>query len=211
MKKNTWLKAFIPSLILMALGALLAVLKIGMRFEGAAAHMIRFSQMGWSIVIIVAFALIYGFVRYDKAGALTLSAAVLHDMGLSLATASLLGAVLKLSLYYPVTLMLTVVFTFCQSIPVMREARKILRSSSRKETPMEVIPAAAVKQTNGVRMMGMQIAILLIAVGLLAGNAHMLSLLAPLAVSLLVSVYTATSVTGVVWQAASLRFRNKKN
>lgn len=204
------------SAALAALGILLAVLKIGFKFDVTSAASMNLTQLWLCMLAAVIFGLLYGFVRFDRANATALAAATLHDLLLTFALSVLLSLVLPgltqvpAANTLPAVLMLTVLCTYCQTMLVMRDARMTARTTSRKDVSYEDAAKGAVASSRPLRLRCLVMALLFAVAAAVGGGMGVLSVVAPLLLAMAVSYYSAESITPYVWAACAARMKVRK-
>lgn len=203
-------KVFIPSAIVVLVGLVLSLLSIGMKFQASAGDMVSLNALFMSIVAVVVTSFIFAAVRYNTPTGLVLGIVVLHDQLLTLALVAIISIVLPQSNIMPIMVIFSVVFTFAQNLPVIREIRDLRKSNSIRDMSNEMVADMAVKSTRGLRIASAVLAGLFIVAGLVSGNSKFMYALSPLVVGLLVSLYSASTLTGKLWLDFSPRMTKRK-
>lgn len=203
---------------IIALAGIAAVLaKAALRVSDAAQGVFDYGTLLAAVCAAVVVALVYGFVRFDRAHGLTLAAVTLHDLLVTFAVTALLSIVLPdlsaapgiYSLSY--ALILTVAFTFAQSLIVLQSARKTVRATSRRDVSYAEAAAMAAKGTRCLRV-EVTVAALVVALGIavFGGLNRTLPVVCPMVVSALVSLFSACKVTPALWCAFSEKLKSRK-
>ena len=211
-KRSSW----ILSAIVVVIGAVVLLTKVGMKLDPAASAAVDYSQLLFCSLAAVVLALFYGFLRFDRANAIALSAAVLHDLLVTMALVVLLSAVLPRIAAVPaattlaVTVLLSVAFTFCQSIPILRAARHIVRTTSRRDVSLDDAAKMAVAETRSFRVTVSLPVLLLVVAAVVAGGIQMLSVLIALPVALAVSHFSAELITPTLWAGSAAKLKPRK-
>lgn len=203
-------KAWLLSAALMALGLAIALAGIGLKFYANMRDAIDLSQMFICMLAVVLFSFAYGAVRHSLAAGATLGLIALHDQLLTLALVSLVSILVPQSQNLPYMVVLAVVFTYCQSLPVLRAAIELRASTPLRDMDHAQVAAQAVSQTAKLRLYGTIIALLLLAAGFISGNGLLAAFLAPLLIALLVSVFSARFILPSLWVAMTTRLTHNK-
>lgn len=203
-------KVFIPSAIVVLAALVLSLLKIGMKFQDSAGDMVSLNALFTGIVAVVITSFIFAAVRYNAATGLVLGLVVLHDQLLTLALVAIISILLPQSNIMPIMVIFSVVFTFAQNLPVIREIRDLRHSNSIRDMSNEMVVDVAVKSTGGLRIASAVLAGLFIVAGLVSGNSKLMYALSPLVVGLLVSLYSASTLTSKLWLDFSPRMTKRK-
>lgn len=206
MKKTTLsIKRLAPSLLVMAAGLVLALAGLAPKFMTSASDMINFSQMYIGILVAVAVIFCFGAVRYSLAVGVNLAVISLHDLLLTLALTALLSLVLPQASIMPVMVLFAPVFTFTQSLPVIRAARDLRMANSTRDMSNEQVADEATRSTKGLRLGSAVLALLFIIAGA-AGGMKLAGALLPLLAGLVAALVASCTLTGNVWLCASARF-----
>lgn len=214
--KKTRRSAWMLSAIIIVVGALAALTGLGLKLGPAAKAAVDIPQLLFCSLAAAVLAFFYGFIRFDRANAITLGAAVLHDLLLTMALTVLLSVVLPRVTKVPaattlaITVLLTVAFTFCQTIPILRAARHIVRTTSRRDVSLDEAAKMAVAETRSFRITVSVPALLLMAAAVVAGGIPMLAVLIVLPVALAVSYYSAERVTPMLWADCAAKLKTRK-
>lgn len=203
-------KMFIPSLLVMVVALAAVLAGLAPRFQASAADMINFPQLYISIAIAVIIAFCFGAVRYNMAVGFNLAIISLHDLLLTLALTALLSLALAQASIMPVLVIFAPVFTFAQSMPVIRAARDLRAANSVRDMSDVQAAEEASKSSKGLRVSGAVLALLFIAAGA-AGGFKLAGALIPLLAGLVASLYSSSLLTGKVWLCTNARFgKNRK-
>ncbi|NLC32981.1 MAG: hypothetical protein GX781_06755 [Clostridiales bacterium] len=209
-KKMDAYKVLIPSLLVTLVGLVLSLLQIGMKFQAGAGDMVSLNALFVSIVAVAVTSFIFAAVRYNAATGLVLGIVTLHDQVLTLAIVAILSMILPQANIMPIMVIFSVAFTFAQSLPVIREIRDLRHSNSIRDMSNEMVVDKAVKSTDGLRIASTVLAGLFIIAGLFSGNIKFVYALSPLVVGLLVSLYSARTLTSKLWLDYSPRMNKRK-
>ena len=204
------LKAMIPSAILAVAGLVLALLGIGLKFQASAGDMVSLNNLYVGILAVVLTSFVFAAVRYNLSTGLVLGIVTLHDQLLTLALVAIVSIVLPQANIMPIMVIFSVVFTFAQNLPVIREIRDLRHANSLRDMSNEMVVELAVKSTKGLRLASAILAALFIAAGFISGNSKFLFSLSPLVIGLLVSLYSSSVLTALLWQTLSPRYSKKK-
>lgn len=209
-KNEKILKAMLPSAILVLAGIALALLGIGLKFQASAGDMINLSGLYLSMLAVIITSFVFAAVRYNLATGLVLGLLSLHDQLLTFALVSILSIILPQADIMPTMVIFSIVFTFAQNLPVIREIRDLRHANSIRDMSNEMVVDMAVKRTGGLRMASAILAALFIAAGLISGNSKFMYTLSPLVIGLLVSIYSSSVLTSTLWHTFSPRYSKKK-
>ena len=203
-------KALYPSLLVIVAGIAVAAAGIGLKFLGSGREMVAMDALYISMAVTVLVTFIFGLVRYSLAVGLTLGAVALHDQLLTLAVVALVSIALPQTVVMPVMVIFSIVFTYCQSWPIIRAMHELRTANSQRDMDNDQIAAAAVRQTAGLRLVAVIMAALLIIAGAVSGNAALVGAMVPLAVGLIVSFYSAVCIIPSLWMMCAARFGKRK-
>ncbi len=173
------------------------------RFYASDARMINFTQMWLCMGAAVVFSFVFGILRYSLAAGAALGFAVLHDLLVTYALTGLIAVLLPQSANLPLALMLTVACTYCQTLPRLRTARQIYRSTSLRDITLDEIAVKAANSNPLPLIVAPVMALLVIIAAAVSGNVRMLASVLPLAIALVVSVFSARAITPYVWSAVA--------
>ena len=203
------------SIAIIIVGIALALTGMSFTFEGPAKYVVELSQIWLCMLAGVVFALLFGFVRYDRVHALALSASVLHDYLMSFAIISIVSLILPgitqipAANAVPFILVSTIAFTLAQALPVINKAAQLYRSTSRREMPVDDIVVNSVKESRNIRL-SILVVELIFLVALLFGGKGMIAVIIPIIVIALVSFYSAENLASHFWALAISKLRPKK-
>ncbi len=215
MKKSS-VPFLVFSLLIAAAGILIAVLKLGFVFNGTAASMINVTQMWLCMLAGVIFSLLYGFVRFDRAHAVALAFAALHDFLLTFALTAIATMVLPKMTSIPAASTLTtaivvsIAFVYCQTMIVLREGRQVIRTTSRRDVTLEDAAGLAVSNSRALRVrVVVALLVLVLAVSLVGGMGLFVAFV-PVIISIFVSFYSAEKLTPYVWASSAAVLKGRK-
>ena len=114
-----------------------------------------------------------------------------------------IALVLPQSATLPLALLLTVAWTYCQTLPRLRVARQIYRSTSLRDTTMDEIAVKAANSNPMPLIVAPAMALLIFIAVAVSGNVRLLASILPLAVALVVSIYSARAISPFVWSAVA--------
>lgn len=197
-RKNA-LNTLIISALVALVALVLTLLGMGMKFNFGAAAVMDYKALFLAILAAAAVSFLFGWLRYNLAGALTLGIAVVHDQLLSLALCAILSLVFGLSAYLPAFLLCGVAATYCFTVPWLREARLQLRSASSRDMTRERAAALAFEKTRPLCIFALAAAVLLLVAFLVSGNAAMAGNLLPLFTGLVSAALSARLMTPSLW------------
>lgn len=203
-------RALYLSLLVIVAGIAVAAAGIGLKFLGSAREMVAFDALYICMAVAVAVTFVFGALRYSLAIGITAGLVALHDQLLTLAVMALVSIVLPQTAVMPILIVFSIVFTYCQSWPVIRAMHELRAANSVRDMDNGQVAAAAVRQTAGLRLAAVIGAALLVVAGAVGGNAALVGALAPLAVGLLVSFYSSMCVTPSLWVKSAARFGKRK-
>lgn len=200
--KKSAVNTMVLSLLVVLVGLALALGGLGLKMHGGSAHMINFTQLFLCMLAAVVFSFAYGWVRHSLAEGISLMAAVLHDLLLSFGLVAILGVVVPQAASLPLLVMMTVVFTYAQTFPLLQELRNLRNANSVRDMGHEEVARHAVRQTARLRLVGLLIAGLLLVAAGVSGNLRLAGQALALCVGLLVSFYAAQRLTPGIWVMA---------
>lgn len=216
MKKCAY-SSFMPGLLVALLGAAAVATGIAFKVSAAASGMFNVGDMAWAAVAAAVVALVYGFVRFDRAHAVTLCLVMAHNLLAAFGLTALVSIVFPAVSSVPAVqslsaAMLTVVaFTFFQSFVVLFHARRIVRSTSRREVPYEEAGRRAVRETAALRMECTLGAIVLtLCIAGFGGFGGTLAVVCPIVAAAAVSQYTGCFATGSVWASFAQKLGTRR-
>ncbi len=208
--RSSAMMTLIASLVVAALGIVLAVTGTGLKFYSQTVHSAELVQMAWSMLAVVIVLFVFGVVRYDLAGGLSLGVAALHDQLLTLALASIASLAFPLSYSMPALVVASAVYTCCFNIPVLREARLIGRTVSQREHTRDEVAAMAVKKSMPVLIVLAVVSLLIFLAFVLSGSSLMLGFMLPMLAGILAAFLSATRITPYVWAYAASRSKSRR-
>ncbi|MGI6215759.1 MAG: hypothetical protein ACOYIT_07820 [Christensenellales bacterium] len=212
---NKLKKSLTISVLIILAGAILALAGIALPFEGSAKYAVEFPQIWLCMLASVVFALLFGFARVDRAHAAAMSLALLNDFLLSLSVTAIASLIIKgvsempAAVVFPITMMLSFVFSFAQSTVVLRSANRLMRTTTRKEKPLEQIAEEAPKASMKGRI-GMLIVSFVFLLALAFGGKKLIPIAAPLMLSSLVAFFTSGCITAQIWAIFTKKFKFKQ-
>lgn len=188
----------------------LALSGVAPRFNFGAVSTVSFTALWLAILAAVAISFLFGWARYDAGTGFTLCIAMLHDQLLSLALASLISVVFGLSSVMPALAIAGAVFTCLFSIPVLREARTVAKSTSLREMSRDEVAELAVKNTRTpARLTGVVVLLGFVAF-IVSGNLSMIGAILPLITGLIAAIFSSCLITPYIWAAFSARRTGKR-
>lgn len=205
---KTALNALIISIVACLLALALTLFGKGLRFQFGAEATISYLPLWLAMLAAVIVSFFFGWVRYDLAGGIALGAAVLHDQLLSFALTAILSLVFGLSSYLPAFLVAGVAFTYMFTVPVLRDARTLLKGNT--SMGREAAAAQAVKNTRPLKFIVVAIAVLVFLAFLVSGNMAMAGNLLPLVTGLLAAAFSSCLVTPYIWAAIVIRSKKRR-
>lgn len=208
--RSSAMMTLIASLVVAALGIALAATGAGLKFYSQSVQAAELVRMAWSMLAVVILLFVFGFVRYDLAGALSLGVAALHDQLLTLALSAIVSLALPLSYSMPALVVGGAVFTCCFSIPVIREARLVDRSVSRREHTRDEVAEMAVKKAMPVLFVLAVVALLIFLAYVVSGSSLMLGFMLPMLAGIAAAFLSATRIAPYVWAAVASRSKPRK-
>lgn len=216
MKKST-VSTLAVSGVIIAVGVVAVLARLAFNMSEAARGMFDYGALLAAGCAAVVLALMYGFVRFDRAHGLTLAAVTLHDMLLTFAVTALasivLPAVAAVPAVYslPYALVMAALFTLAQSLIVLQRARKIVRTTSRREVSYAEAAQMAAGETRCLRLEVTTVA-LVVMLGIAGMGAFKTALpvVCPLVVAALVSLYSACKLTPALWTVFSEKLKGRK-
>lgn len=205
---KTALNALIVSVLVSLVALALTLFGKGLRFRFGAEATMAYLPLWLAMLAAVVISFFFGWVRYDLAGGIALGAAVLHDQLLSLALTAILSLVFGLSSYAPAFLVAGLTFTYMMSVPVIRDARTLVRGNA--NLSREAAAAQAVKSTRPLKFTVVIIAVLVLLAFLIGGNSAMVGSLLPLLTGLLAAAFSSCLITPSIWAALALRSKKRR-
>lgn len=197
-------KGFFPSLVLLALALAALLADIAPKYVGSAGDMINFTQLFICVAVAVVVALCFGVVRYSLGLGLGLAAITLHDLLLTFSLTVLLGFVFEQGAIMPVLVIFAPVFTFVQSLPVIRAARDLRAATPQRDMSDAQVASEATKATGSLRIGSAVLALVFIVAGAFGGM-KVVGTLIPLLAGVLASLYSSAVLTGAIWQNANAK------
>lgn len=203
---------------IIAVAGIVAVLAhFALKMSDAAQGMFEYGSLLAAGCTAVVLALAYGFVRFDRVHGIVLAAVTLHDLLVTFAVTALASIVMpglsSVPAVYslPYALVLAALFTLAQSLIVLQRARKIARTTSRREVSYEEAAAMATKETRCLRL-EVTAAALVIMLGIagFGGFKNTLAVVCPMVVAALVSLYSACRLTAALWMVFSEKIKSSK-
>lgn len=205
---KTALNALIVSIVACLLALALTLFGKGLRFQFGAEATISYLPLWLAMLAAVIVSFFFGWVRYDLAGGIALCAAVLHDQLLSLALTAILSLAFGLSSYLPAFLVAGVAFTYLFTVPVLREARTLLKGNTGMDR--KAAAAQAVKSTRPLKFIVVAISALVFLAFLISGNMVMAGNLLPLITGLLAAAFSSCLITPYIWAAIVIRSKKRR-
>lgn len=202
------LKTLVISLLVFVAALVLAFLGIGLKYNFGAEATVLYLPLVYAVLAVVVTSFLFGWVRYELNGGVTLAVAVLHDQLLSFALTSLLSLVFPLSAYTPVFLVAGVAASYVFSVPVLRDARQTLRSNN--SLKREQAAAEAVKSGKPLKFTVAVIAALSLAALIISGNSAMLGTVLPLFTGLLSALVSSCFLTPYLWASMDPRISKRR-
>lgn len=196
-------QALVISLVIMAVGLVAWLLRGASAYYASDARMIDFTQLWLSMGAAVVFSLLFGIARYSLAAGVALAVGTAHDLLVTYAICGVIALVLPQSATLPLALLLTVAWTYCQTLPRLRVARQIYRSTSLRDTTMDEIAVKAANSNPMPLIVAPAMALLIFIAVAVSGNVRLLASILPLAVALVVSIYSARAISPFVWSAVA--------
>ena len=202
------LKTLVVSLLVFAAALVLALSGIGLKFNFGSGATVSYLPFVYAVLAAVVTSFLFGWVRYELDGGVTLAVAVLHDLLLSFALTSLLSLVFPLSSYAPVFLIAGVAASYVFSIPVLRDARQMLRSNNslKREQAAEL----AVKSGKPLKVTVAAVSALSLAALIISGNSAMLGTVLPLITGLLAALISSCLLTPYFWASMTPRTSKRR-
>lgn len=188
-------QALVISLVIMAVGLVAWLLRGASAYYASDARMIDFTQLWLSMGAAVVFSLLFGIARYSLAAGVALAVGTAHDLLVTYAICGVIALVLPQSATLPLALLLTVAWTYCQTLPRLRVARQIYRSTSLRDTTMDEIAVKAANSNPMPLIVAPAMALLIFIAVAVSGRM--------LAVALVVSIYSARAISPFVWSAVA--------
>ncbi len=202
--------ALVFSALIAVLALVLALAGLGMKFNFGAGTTLSCHQLWAAILAAAVVSFIFGWIRYDLAGALALLAAVVHDQLLTLALSSLLSNLFGLASAAPALITGSLAFTYCLTVPVIREARVISRSVSQREVSREDVARQAISAVRPLCRVTVAVSALFILAFALSGNLTLLGAALPLLAGLVAALLSSRLITPYLWAAVTPRRKGRK-
>ena len=92
--------------------------------------MVAFDALYICMAVAVAVTFVFGALRYSLAIGITAGLVALHDQLLTLAVMALVSIVLPQTAVMPILIVFSIVFTYCQSWPVIRAMHELRAANS---------------------------------------------------------------------------------
>ena len=208
--RSSAINTLIISAVLAIAALALALLGAGMKFNFGAGATMDYPAFLLAILAAVLFSFAFGWMRYDLPSALSLGFAALHDLLLALALTSLLSNLFGLSSLTPALLIAGLSFTYCLTIPMLREARNIAKGTSLREMTREQVAEKALGNTRSLALLTSAAGVILLLAFIVSGNMNMLGAVMPLLASLAAALFSAHFITPFIWAAFIARRKAKK-
>jgi hypothetical protein len=192
------------SALIILIGLVLAFAGLGMKGMGGALDLGPLFA-GMLVVTILSFVL--GLLRYSLATGITMAVVTLKDQLMCFALVSILGAFIPQEGIAPLIILFTVVFTYSQSLLVLRAQMDLRAANSRRDMNDQAVAYAAVATTRNLRVKAAVIALLFMVGGAICG---LYVAMIPLLLGLLMAFASACLLTAPLWAAASARFTSRK-
>ncbi len=192
------------SALIILVGLVLAFAGLGMKGANGALDLGALFA-GMAVVTILSF--ILGLLRYSLATGITLAVVALKDQLMCFALVSILGVFIPQEYIAPLLILLTVVFTYTQSLLVLRAQMDLRASNSQRDMSDLAVAEAAVSTTRALRVKAAVIALLFIVGGAVCG---LYVAMIPLLVGLMMAFASACLLTAPLWAAAATRFTSRK-
>lgn len=208
--RSSALMVLAASALVIVIGIVLALTGTGLKFYSQSAQAFDLTQMLWAMLAVVVLLFVFGFVRYDLPGALSMGIAGLHDQLLTLALTAILSIIFAQSYSMPALVVASAVYTCCFTVPVLREARLIGRSVSLREYTREEVAGMAVKKTMPMLILVGAAALLIFLAFAISGNALMIGFMLPMLAGIIAAFLSATRISPYIWAAAASRSRARR-
>lgn len=204
------LKLLTISLPIGIVAVVLGLMGKGMIFQpGAGAH-VDFASLWMCILLTAGASFLFGWVRYGLSGAVALGLGLLHDLLITFALTSIISLVIAVPAAAPALIVSTAVFSFCLHVPVIREARTVLRGASSRDTTRQMAAEQAVKDTMKLKLFTASIFVLLVIAFVVSGGAKMWGAMLPLLMGLLVACVSSRFLVPNLWTAISPKRKGKR-
>lgn len=201
--KKSAQSALILSLAVVLVGLAAWAAGIGMRFRASDGAGIDFVQMALCMLAAVIFSLVFGMVRYSVPVGIALMVATAHDYLAALAVTALVAMLLPQPATLPLAAMMTIAFTYCQTLPVLRMARKTMRSTPIRDRDYDLAATNAVAQQMNPMLMAVAAALVILLAAAVSGNLRLIAGLVPLLAGLGASLYSSRRITPYIWAAVA--------
>lgn len=209
-KRSSALNVLVISIPLGIIALVLDLMGKGMQFQPGAGANADFMPLWFGILLATVVSFLFGWVRYDLSGGAALGLGVLHDLLITAAVTSLVSLVLPQPASVPALILSAVAVSYCLHVPVIREARSILRSVSSRELTREAAASQAVKNTLKPKMITVLFFLLAALALAVAGNKGMWGAMLPLVAATLVSCVSSRFLVPYIWAAIAPRRKGKR-
>lgn len=203
-------QAIIVSALVILVALVMTLLNLGMKYHLGAQATVDYPSLFLAILLMVAISFLFGWMRYNLAGGLTLAIAALHDQLLSFALCAIVSLALKLSVYTPAFLLAGTAFTYCFTVPWLRTARKLARTNIARDYTRQMAAQQALTQVKPLFLLTLTAAALTLLIFLVSGNLIMAGALLPLVTGLGASVLSVRLITPYVWAAFTFRSKTRR-
>ncbi|MHC1785911.1 MAG: hypothetical protein AB9880_02435 [Christensenellales bacterium] len=196
--------------LIILLGLAAAVTGLGLRFHANMKDAVDFAQLFICMGAVVLFSFLYGAARHSLGAGIALGLVALNDQLLTLAVVSLVAILLPQSQSLPLMIILTIAFTYCQNMPVLRAAINLRAATSMRETDNAAVIRQALQETRPLRRLSAGAALLLLLAGAISGNGLMAASLVPVLAGLLVSLFSAHFLMPQLWRMSAEKWGGRK-
>lgn len=199
--RKSALNRIILSAIIMVAALVVSLMNLGPKFLRHGEVLVQFGSLFAGILAIAVLSFIFGWVRYSRPAGVTLLVAALHDQLLGLAITVFASMAFALPVTMPAYVLATSLFTYCFTIPLLRQARNELRGASSREFTREDAALKARVKVRPLILFVVVVTVLLLVAFVVAGNLEVIGHLVPLLFGMLVSVCSACFISPFVWAA----------
>ncbi len=210
MLRKSAVRALLLSLLIALAGAALLLFGGGVRFFANTGTMVDFVQLLLCAVAAVVFSFVFGALRYDLPSGTALMLASLHDFAVTFALVAILSLLLPQHPLLPAMFVMTAVFTYAQTIPVLRAVRELTKGTSLRDKNREEAAQEAAAGKGKQSLAAVAAVVLLLAAAVIGGGARLGAAILPLALALAVSCYSARLVTPYFWAAVANRMKARR-
>lgn len=189
------------SVAIMVAALVVSLLNYAPKFLRQGDVLVQFGQLFAGIAAIAVLSFVFGWVRYSRPAGVTLLVASLHDQLLALALTVLISMAFALPVTMPAYVLASSLFTYCFTIPLLRQTRAQLRNAANRDATRQDAARAALNTIKPLVLLVVVAAMLIIIAFLVAGNQEMVGHVLPVFCGLFAAVLSVKFISPFVWAA----------